>query len=84
MPLSVYPRENELLKVKEVYQNTSATYLGVVIRKVDTGEVIARFGREIKTAADKDSIVRYATRLIWNLRQQAKQEQLELRFEVKE
>ena len=84
MPLSVYPRENELLKVKEVYQNTSATYLGVVIRKVDTGEVIARFGREIKTAADKDLIVRYATRLIWNLRQQAKQEQLELRFEVKE
>ena len=84
MPLSVYPRENELLKVKEVYQNTSATYLGTVIRKVDTGEVIARFGREIKTAADKDSIVRYATRLIWNLRQQAKQEQLELRFEVKE
>ena len=84
MPLSVYPRENELLKVKEVYQNTSATYLGVVIRKVDTGEVIARFGREIKTAADKDSIVRYATRVIWNLRQQAKQEQLELRFEVKE
>ena len=83
MPLSVYPRENELLKVKEVYQNTSATYLGVVIRKVDTGEVIARFGRDIETAADKDLIVRCATRLIWNLRQQAKQEQLELRFEVK-
>ena len=84
MPLSVYPRENELLKVKEVHQNTSATYLGVVIRKVDTGEVIARFGRDIETAADKDLIVRCATRLIWNLRQQAKQEQLELRFEVKE
>ena len=67
-----------------MYQNTSATYLGTVIRKVDTGEVIARFGREIKTAADKDLIVWYATRLIWNLRQQAKQEQLELRFEVKE
>ena len=84
MPLSVYPRENELLKVREVYQNTSATYLGTVIRKVDTGEVIARFGRDIETVADKDLIVRYATRLIWNLRQQAKQEQLELRFEVKE
>ena len=84
MPLSVYPREDELLKVKEVYQNTSATYLGVVIRKVDTGEVIARFGRDIETAADKDLIVRCATRLNWNLRRQAKQEQLELRFEVKE
>ena len=84
MPLSVYPRENELLKVKEVYQNTSATYLGVVIRKVNTGEVITRFGREIETAADKDLTVRYATCLIWNIRQQAKQEPLELRYVVKE
>ena len=84
MPLSVYPRENELLKVKEVYENTSTTYLGVVIRKVNTGEVIARFGREVETVADKDLIVRYATRLIWNLRQQAKQELLELRYVVKE
>ena len=63
-PLSVYPRENEQLKVKEVYQNTSATYLGVVIRKVNTGEVIARFGREVETVADEELIVRYATRLI--------------------
>lgn len=43
MPLSVYPRENELLIVKHVYQNTSETYLGVVIQKVNTGEDIARF-----------------------------------------
>ena len=84
MPLSVYPRENELLKVKEVYQNTSATYLGVVIRKVNTGDVIERFGREVETVADKDSIVRYATWLIWRIRQQVKQEQLELRYVVKE
>ena len=84
MPLSVYPRENELLKVKEVYQDTSATCLGVVIRKVNTGEVIARFGREVETVADKDLIVRHATWLIWRIRQQVKQEQLELRYVVKE
>ena len=84
MPLSVYPRENELLKVKEVYQNTSATYLGVVIRKVNTGEIIERFGQEVETVADKDLIVRYATWLIWRIRQQVKQEQLELRYVVKE
>ena len=84
MPLSIYPRENELVKVKDVYQNSSVTYVGAVIRKVKSGEIVLRFGREVETSADKDSLVRYATRLVWEIRRKPQQEQVELRFEIKE
>ena len=84
MPLSIYPRENELVKVKDVYQNTSVTYVGAVIRKVKSGEIVLRFGREVETSAEKDSFVRYTTRLVWEIRRQPQQEQVELRFEAKE